>query len=209
MTIWLATTNAHKIKEIQSFFKSFENLQFQSPKNLKEYTPPEETGISFKENAEIKASHFFYLLKKQLLWSKDALVLGEDSGIEVQALNGEPGIYSARYSGKDANDSKNNKLLLDKMNGKQDRAAQYVCAICAINDSGDKSYFQGVCRGSIALKERGKNGFGYDPLFIPKGESQSFGELTKEFKESVSHRSQALEKFKDFVKNQRILKENI
>ena len=195
MTIWLATTNAHKIKEIQSFLKEYKNLKFKSLKDLQLYTPPEETGNSFKANSEIKSQHLFETLTKSSALEKNTLVLAEDSGLEVKSLDGAPGIYSARYSGDNATDEKNNELLLEEMKDKSDRKAQYVCVISVIMNNGKKHFFEGFCKGSIASKKSGDGGFGYDPLFIPEQQTQSFGDLPKEFKESISHRSQALKQF--------------
>lgn len=190
MIFWLATTNRHKIREIKAFFKN--RFPCYDPSGLAGYFPPEETGQSFRENAEIKACHLASFLKPSDHGS-DSLILGEDSGLEVRALNGQPGIFSARYSGLKATDSENNQLLLENMKGKpkEKRSAAYVCAICCLFE-GEKVFFEGRLKGHLAFHLKGSNGFGYDPLFVPEGESQTLGELSDEFKEKISHRVQAL-----------------
>ena len=213
MTLWLATTNTHKIKEIKSFFKDTPAIKFLdlSDINCKNYTPPEETGNTFKENARIKSAGVLKFLKdSKLSLPKPLWILGEDSGLEVKVLNGKPGIYSARYSGPQATDQKNNQLLLKNLLGKTDRIARYVCVLSCrpftknsqeLSSSETKEFvFEGFCHGSIAFEERGVNGFGYDPLFIPQGETKTFGELSPQFKESISHRIQALKKLEDALK---------
>lgn len=197
MTFWLATTNRHKIKEIWSFFKNQKSISFKSLKDLSSYIPPEETGSSFLENAEIKANHLLSVLKaSSFSLETNTWILGEDSGLEVQALKGEPGIYSARYAGLNADDKKNNQLLLQNLKNQKERQAQYVCAIVCLSADKQKHSFQGFCSGSLAFAERGQNGFGYDPLFIPTGQSQTLGELPAEFKEKISHRTLALKQLK-------------
>ncbi len=130
LIFWLATTNSHKIKEIESFFKNQPSLIFKSLKDLKNYTPPEETGNSFKENAEIKSFQLLtFLNQKDNPLNKEIWILGEDSGLEVEALNKAPGIFSARYGGEQTTDQKNNQLLLHNLKGKKSRKAQYICAL--------------------------------------------------------------------------------
>ena len=187
---------------------AFSDLIIKTPVNLKNYRAPEETGRSFQENAGIKSRHLLSLLKNspaensgpksgdpenKTISKTDIWILGEDSGLEAKALKGAPGIRSARYSGPQATDHKNNLLLLENLKEEVSREARYVCAISRVSAlSGEERVFQGFCEGSIAFEERGKNGFGYDPLFIPQGESQTLGELPAEFKREISHRAKAL-----------------
>lgn len=209
MTLWLATTNVHKIKEIKSFFKDTSDLQFLDLSDIKKfitnrnYISPEETGDSFKENASIKSAGLLKFLKNSAsTLPKPLWIVGEDSGLEVKALNGKPGVHSARYSGPEATDQKNNRLLLKNLLEQTNRTARYVCTLsCRPLEKGLKELslfkkkeliFEGFCSGSIALKERGQGGFGYDPLFIPQGETKTFGELSPQFKETISHRTHAL-----------------
>ena len=136
MTFWLATTNKNKIHEIKVFFKN--SYLFYDISHLKNYIPPEETGLTFKENAEIKTESLSNFLDKSKIPS-DCVILGEDSGLEVFSLGGEPGIYSARYSGSHGSDKRNNQLLVKNMEGKKDRRARYVCFICCLFK--DRQYF--------------------------------------------------------------------
>lgn len=219
MTLWLATTNIHKIKEIKSFFKDTSAIRFLGLSDIKKfatgktYIPPEETGDSFKENARIKSAGLLEFLKnKSLPLPQPLWIVGEDSGLEVKALKGQPGVYSARYSGPQATDQKNNQLLLKNLFGQTDRAARYVCVLSCrpleenfkkpLSSKKKEFVFEGFCSGSIASEERGSSGFGYDPLFIPKGETKTFGELPPRFKENISHRIQALKKFAAYLSSE-------
>lgn len=174
----------------------------QSLLNFKNYISPPETGHSFKENAEIKSKHFLRFLADSHLLEDPVGILGEDSGLEVKSLKGEPGIYSARYSGPEANDKSNNQLVLKRLQPYQNREARYVCALSFIGikqGRQTKQTFEAFCEGRMARRERGEGGFGYDPLFIPKGENQTFGELTFRFKQERSHRRWALEKWLKYM----------
>ena len=211
MTLWLATTNVHKIKEIKSFFKDTPVIQFLDLSDIKNfvtnktYTPPEETGDSFRKNASLKSAGLLEFLKNaDSPLPKPLWILGEDSGLEVKVLKGQPGVHSARYSGPQATDQKNNQLLLKNLSGQTNRAARYVCVLsCQPLEKNSKKLspfkkeflFEGFCSGSIASEKRGFSGFGYDPLFIPQGETKTLGELSPQFKETISHRIQALKKF--------------
>ena len=205
MTLWLATTNSHKIKEIKSFFKDNTSIQFLNLSDIKKivtnktYIPLEETGDSFRENASIKSTGLLKFLENSTsILPKPLWIVGEDSGLEVKALKGKPGIHSARYSGPGATDQKNNQLLLKNLLEQTNRTARYVCALScrpfkeSFKGSLKEFVFEGFCSGSIALEERGQGGFGYDPLFIPQGETKTFGELSPQFKEAISHRTRAL-----------------
>lgn len=201
-TLWLATSNQHKIKEIFNFFKKHKGLHFKTLKDLSCYQSPEETGLSFQENAKIKALALFKILQKNKLFTRDTLIMAEDSGLEVQALKGEPGVYSARYSGPHAKDQKNNQLLLHNMKNKKNRKAQYICSLYIIHQQNSHYHFEACCRGLIASKESGSNGFGYDSLFIPENHTQTFGLLSNSDKQSLSHRAQALMQFeKQIIKS--------
>ena len=206
--IYFATTNSNKIKEIQEFLDSSvevwnnrqRTFEIKSLKDVKAYIPPEETGQFFRDNAFIKSHHLFRALAEQSLLIEPLGILAEDSGLEVKSLKGEPGIYSARYSGPKATDRENNRLLLEKLKGEKNRKARYVCSLSFLlikNGETVHKSFEDCCEGSIACQERGKGGFGYDPLFIPKGEAKTFGELPFAFKQKISHRTRALNQWKD------------
>ena len=195
MTFWLATTNSHKIFEIKSFFKK-NNCNFYDVSCLKNYTSPKENGSTFRENARIKAEALAaFLIKSKVKASSDCFIIGEDSGLKVFSLSGAPGIYSARYSGLKGTDRENNQLLLKNMTGHKDRKARYVCAICCVLEN-QKYFFEGELKGCISLREKGSNGFGYDPLFVPEGEKNTLGQLPFAFKERISHRTKALSQMK-------------
>ena len=214
---YLATTNSNKIKEIEGFlcpikfFSSFlqiskANLLIKSLKDLENYKPVEETGVTFKENAILKSRHLLKDLKKRGLLPSPLWILAEDSGLEVESLVGAPGIYSARYSGPNANDRRNNQLLLKNLKNHKNRKARYVCALSFIlvrEAKTNEEFFEGCCEGKIAHEERGKGGFGYDPLFIPKGETKTFGELTFQFKQEISHRKKALKKWQKYLEEKK------
>lgn len=192
MQLIVATRNLKKLKEIKRLFKGLP-LEIKSLKDF--FFAPKiiEDGTTFKENAEKKALEISKHLK--------GLILGEDSGIEVKALNGQPGIYSSRFSGRGANDKKNNKKLLKLLNGipESKRLAQYRCAV-AIGCNGRLLCLkEGDCIGHIALRCRGRNGFGYDPLFIPLGYKKTFAQLSPRIKDRLSHRFKALKKIRPII----------
>ena len=191
MLLYLATTNSHKIKEIQLFLKN-SSLTLCHLGDFKNYSPPKETGTSFKENALIKSQSFLTFLKSSATKPslKQAWVIGEDSGLSVTSLKGAPGVFSARYSPQ-GTDKENNTLLLKNLKGKTGREAHYTCVISCLSEQ-QSLFFEGELKGHINDKEKGENGFGYDPLFIPEGETKTLGELPSHFKNQVSHRSQAL-----------------
>ncbi|MBK8081237.1 MAG: RdgB/HAM1 family non-canonical purine NTP pyrophosphatase [Saprospiraceae bacterium] len=150
----------------------------------------DESGSTIHDNAKIKA---FYLYEKTQKPS-----LSEDTGLEVDELEGEPGVYSARYAGLQRSDADNVNKLLEKMKQVSDRSAQFRTVI-ALATSENVFYFEGIVRGKIAESPMGHGGFGYDPVFIPKGYDKTFGELSKEIKNKISHRAKALEKLIEFL----------
>ncbi len=188
MDLVIATSNLHKIREFRDMLKLFKNLDILSLLNFPSYTPPEETGSSFKENAISKAEHAAKSLNK---W-----VLADDSGLVVPALGGSPGIFSARYAGSDATDAENRQKLLLALEGKQDheRSGYFECCLALANSSGLQKCVTGTCEGLILKEERGRNGFGYDPLFVKTDYDKSFAELDEATKNRISHRRKALEK---------------
>ena len=213
MQLYLATTNNNKIKEIKDFLRSLKDflntpqilktsLSIKSLKDLENYNSIKETGLSFKENASLKSRNLLNNLIKRNLLVNPLGVLGEDSGLEVESLSGAPGIYSARYSGSEANDKQNNRLLLQSLKNQNNRKARYVCALSFISVRESKiteNIFEDYCHGTIAHKERGKGGFGYDPLFIPKGQTKTFAELSFQFKQRISHRKKALKQWQKYL----------
>lgn len=197
--IILASNNAHKIEEIK---KILEGLPFKI-KSLKDENiniDIEEDGNTFEENAKKKASEIANFLKNR--GEKEFIVMADDSGLEVDYLNGEPGIYSARYAGEHGNDKKNNEKLLKELKGvpKEKRGAQFVCQIVLVNENNKYLSIRGEVRGRILEELSGKEGFGYDPLFFYAPLNKTFGELSSEEKNSVSHRACALKELKNRIK---------
>src|SRR5579862_4280267 len=158
--------------------------QVQALPGLASIAPPEETGATFEENA----------VEKALYYSKfcDRYLFVDDSGLEVDALNGAPGVYSARFAGPNATDAANNQLLLDRMRGVADRTARFVCVVALAESGRLVRTFRGEMEGRLLEAPRGDNGFGYDPLFFYPPFDCTFGEVSLERKMEVSHRAEAL-----------------
>lgn len=194
-TLLIATGNAHKTEEIRAilagFFDRFEDLR--DHPGLSE---PEETGATFEENAFIKA-----LAASQA--QPEAFVLADDSGLEVDALNGAPGVISARYSGPGATDASNRAKLLAELDGLGLRGAsptaRFRCVLAVARGGRRVAIFDGAVEGTLRASESGPEGFGYDPLFQPIGHQATFGEMPAEAKHALSHRGRALEKFKAWL----------
>ncbi len=184
----LATSNIHKIREFRAMLKEVPNLDVLSLLDFPHYQLPEETGTTFEENAVLKATDAAAALKQ---W-----VLADDSGLVVPALSGNPGVYSARYAGKDATDADNRKKLLFEMQHlmDDDRQAYYECWITLASPEGVKKSVRGTCEGKILTAERGRGGFGYDPLFVKHEYSKTFAELEESVKNRISHRRKAFDK---------------
>ncbi len=195
MEIWIATGNSGKLKEFESLLKGkFDKVH--SQRELDYYAPPEETGATFKENAEIKARSLKAL--KPQSW-----VIGEDSGLEVDGLNGIPGVHSARYAGPKATSAENTAKLLKmlQLRSPKNRTAAFRCFMIAISPDGKEYLFEGSLKGEISLAQKGKGGFGYDDVFIPEGRSQTLAEIDFAEKNRLSHRGQATKRFLEFLSN--------
>ncbi len=188
----IATKNQGKLREIKDLLKDFDvNIT-----SLAEYPDvPEiiEDGDSFAANALIKANIVGKFTGK--------LVIGEDSGLEVDYLDGAPGIYSARFSGADATDEKNNQKLIQELSGVpyEKRTARYQCCTAIVDGTQEITVVSGSCEGMITEDPRGKNGFGYDPYFLIAEYQQTFGELDPSIKAKISHRAKALMQVKDVL----------
>lgn len=187
MKIYVATHNQHKLKEISELLIGFEVIA-DDPEGV------EETAEDFIGNALIKARAIAG--RHQGAW-----VMADDSGLEVSALGGAPGVRSARYAGEPSNSANNNKLLLKNLIGVSDRKANFTCAIALIDPSGQEHIAIGKAFGHIGESPSGGAGFGYDPLFIPDGHTRSFAELTAEEKNSISHRGRALAEAVKIIQN--------
>ena len=192
MNIIIASNNQGKIREFKKMLEPMGYTvlsQSEAGINLE----VEETGTTFKENATLKAKAIYDLTH--------TAVLADDSGIEVEFLNMEPGIYSARYMGLDSDEARRN-CILEKLQGVEEskRAARFVCCICYIDENGNTKYAEGYWNGKIATEAKGNNGFGYDPIFIPDGENITSAEMLPEEKNSKSHRALALKNLKEILK---------
>lgn len=184
-TIYAATTNSHKLVEFREILAD-QGVTVHSVSETGRVIPEVvEDGRSFVENAIKKA--------RTIAQTTNEIVFADDSGLEVFALNGEPGIRSARYAGPDATDSDRLKMLLTRLEPFPDRSCRFVCVIAIASPAGLVGTAEGEVRGSIARQARGSNGFGYDPVFIPDGHLQTFAELSSDAKNSMSHRRRALE----------------
>ncbi len=175
-------------------FKKFPHIDLLSLCDFTDYVPPEETGSSFEENAILKAAS---AAKKLNRW-----VLAEDSGLVVPALDNAPGIFSARYAGKDATDLENRKKLLSEMahlTKEDQRYAFYECCIVIASPDGVKKVAKGTCEGTILPEEKGRGGFGYDPLFVKHDYRKSFAEMDESVKNRISHRRKAFDKILAFI----------
>lgn len=185
MKIVIATNNKNKVKEFKSMFKDVEFLSLSDINYTKEIV---EDGKTFEENALIKA--------RQIASELNVIAISDDSGLEVDALNGAPGIYSARYAGTH-NDEDNNRLLLKNLKGIENRNARYVCAICVCQPNLDYRIVRGTVEGKIIDERRGENGFGYDPYFYVEEFKKTFAEVSLEQKNTISHRARALREIKE------------
>ncbi len=184
----VATGNPHKIQEIKNIIPS--NIELTDLKSLGHSTELKETGSTLKENALQKM--------RQIAYPYDADVIADDTGLEVEALNGAPGVFSARYAGEGASYQDNVEKLLKALEGKENRNAQFRTVI-ALSDGPKEIVFEGIVKGKIAAKQKGERGFGYDSVFIPEGSNKTFAEMTEEEKNKISHRGKALEKLKKYL----------
>ena len=197
--IIFATGNAGKMREIREILGNTD-MEILSMKEAGIEADIVEDGTTFEENAVIKAKAVAELLEQCAVDTyTDAIVMADDSGLEVDALNKEPGIYSARYMGEDTPYSVKNRNLIDRLTGVPDekRTARFVCAIAAVMPEGEVITTQGVIEGRIDYAEKGDNGFGYDPIFYVPEYGCTTAQLTEDEKNRISHRGRALEAMKE------------
>lgn len=191
----LSTDNKHKIKEMKEILRDL-NIEVLSKADigLNNFDVVED-GTTLEENSIKKA--------KALKGKTSFMVMADDSGLFVESLNGEPGVYSARYAGEDNNDDRNNEKLLQMMKDfpMDKRKASFFSVIALITEDGEVLTVKGECKGSIGFELKGNNDFGYDPLFTPDGYENTFAELSGEVKNKISHRAKALEGIKETLKN--------
>lgn len=189
-TVIIASKNKNKIKEIEEILST---MQMKAISREDAGVPDfdvEETGKTFEENAFIKA--------RAICEASGKITIADDSGLEVDFLSGRPGVYSARYGGPEQDDGKNNAKLLRELKDVpfENRTARFVCCIVMVYPDGDRVSVRGECKGHILEQIQGNSGFGYDPLFLPDGQSETFAQMSKEEKNRISHRADALGKLK-------------
>ena len=188
--IIFATNNAHKLSEVQALLG--DNFHLLTPRDCGITEDIPENEPTLEGNA---------LAKARYVYSRTGLnCFADDTGLEVDALNGEPGVRSARYATDGHDDEANKRLLLERMQGVENRAAQFRTAVALIVD-GKEYLFEGIVRGDIACEEHGAGGFGYDPLFLPEGGALTFAEMSAEAKNEISHRGRAVRKLAEFLKD--------
>ena len=189
----LGTRNPGKVKEITSILED-SDWSFSSLQEFENVESPEENGETYADNAIVKAR--FYAQATGLF------ALADDSGLEVDALGGAPGVFSARYAGENASDAGRRKLLLSELAEVTERSARFVSVVAIANPDGTVlNISEGICEGTITFDPRGTGGFGYDPLFIPDGYDQTFAELAQALKNRISHRGRALLNTLQFLKS--------
>ena len=187
MKLVLASQNKKKIKEMNEILAQL-GVEVASQAEVGVNVDVEETGSTFEENSLLKA--------RAVMEASGMLAIADDSGLCVDALNGAPGIYSARYGGEGVDDTARYKLLLENMRGQSPRTAKFVSVITCCFPNGDVICARGECPGTIAFAPMGEGGFGYDPVFFIPGLKKTFAQLTAEEKNAISHRGKALEAFK-------------
>lgn len=187
-----ATHNSNKLKEARAILEGYE-IEGLLQLGFHEDIP--ETGNSFKANALIKAQAVRQCYGKA--------VFADDSGLVCAALNGDPGIYSARYAGEPPDHKANNQKLLKELEGQSNRQAKFVTVIAFINVQGEKHFFTGEVNGQILLNPRGEEGFGYDPVFQPEGHTRSFAEMAAQQKNQMSHRARALFQLRNYLNSRK------
>ena len=188
MKLVLASKNRKKLEEMQTILSAM-GVEVVMEADVGVDVDVEETGSTFEENAALKAT--------AVMQASGLPAIADDSGLCVDALNGAPGVYSARYGGEDLDDAARWKLLLNAMRGQLDRRCSFVSCICCAFPGGDVLTARGECRGTLAYAPRGENGFGYDPIFFLPELKRTFAQLEPEEKNEISHRGKALREFKE------------
>ena len=183
-----ATNNLHKLTEIKAILG--EQIEILSLNDINCHVDIPETADTLEGNAKMKAEYIYQHYHLDCF--------ADDTGLEVKALNGAPGIYSARYAGEGHDSQANMKKLLENLKGITNREAQFRTAICLI-EGGEEHLFEGLVKGKIIEEKRGEAGFGYDPVFVPDGYDQTFAELGEDIKNQISHRARAVEKLCDYL----------
>ncbi|EGQ3900892.1 XTP/dITP diphosphatase [Staphylococcus pseudintermedius] len=189
--IVIASSNQGKINDFKVIFSEDNVIGINE---MIEDFDVEETGTTFEENARLKSEAAAKLL--------NATVIADDSGLEVAALNGEPGVYSARYAGVQKSDEANNEKVLKGLENEENRAARFVCVISMTTATGETTTFKGTVEGEITLSQIGENGFGYDPIFLIPERQKTMAQLTAEEKSEISHRRKAIDQLKAYIEGE-------
>lgn len=191
MKILIATNNTHKINEFKKILSETSTIELITPKELGIVIDPDEKGTTFAENATIKSMAFYNICKIP--------VIADDSGLEIDILNKQPGIYSARFAGNNATDEQNRAKVLKLLQNIKliDRNARFKCVL-SFYDGENNYIFDGTIEGKIINEEKGNNGFGYDSIFLPNDFEHTFAEMNDDSKNKLSHRAKALQNFKKF-----------
>jgi XTP/dITP diphosphohydrolase len=190
MKLVFATNNLNKLKEVQEILSN--TIEIVSLKDINCFDEVDETETTLEGNAKLKAD---YITQKF-----GYNCFADDTGLEVESLNGKPGVYSARYAGEPVNSENNMQKLLTELKGKENRKAQFRTAVC-LNLNGEQYVFEGTCKGEILTEKQGTEGFGYDPIFKPAGFSESFANMNSVDKNKISHRGIAIQQLIDFLLN--------
>ena len=190
MKLVFATNNLNKLAEVQKMLPT--TIELLSLKDINCFDDIEETATTLEGNAQIKANH----ISEKYGYN----CFADDTGLEVSALNGGPGVYSARYAGEPTNAENNIQKLLNELHNQTNRDAQFRTSIC-LNLNGEQFLFDGVCKGKILSEKQGEQGFGYDPIFQPESYKKSFAEMTAEEKNKISHRGLAIQQLVSFLKS--------
>jgi XTP/dITP diphosphohydrolase len=196
--ILIATKNKGKVNEFIDMFKEF-GIEVISLLDIENCPDVEETGTTFEENAVLKAETICSMM--------DIPVISDDSGLVIDALDGRPGVYSARYAGSQKDDDDNMQKVLDEMRGvpEGNRTARFVCALAFAKPDKETIVVEGSCEGVILHKKKGTEGFGYDPIFFLPKLNRTMAEITKNEKNQISHRAQALSKLKEYISQEDML----
>ena len=198
-TIYLASGNAHKLNELQTALdKADLSIRVAGPSEIGGMPGVEETGSTFEANAFLKAEGL------RAVGPPEGWFLADDSGIEIDALDGRPGVISARYAGLDCDDEANNDKVIEEMKGvpERERSCRFRCVLALVGE-GVEETFSGACGGTLLFERRGTGGFGYDPLFLPDESESTFAEISLEEKAKISHRARALAKLVSWLRDRR------
>lgn len=190
MKLVFATNNLNKLKEVKEILS--DSIELLSLKDINCFDDIDETETTLEGNAKLKADHITHNFGYNCF--------ADDTGLEVESLDGNPGVYSARFAGEPTNSENNMQKLLSELEGITNRKAQFRTAIC-LNIDGKQYLFEGICKGEILKQKHGEKGFGYDPIFKPEGYDMSFAEMTSTEKNKISHRGIAIQKLVSFLKN--------